>query len=222
MPGFAIVLCALMMSEEQGISFMYLDWRRVAVILEVLAFFLVTPEFLGENRLRQISGFLQRLGQNPFVLADLLTSGRRRPFTSIEVAGHGSRMDFLRYVWKQGRILFAILLAPAAVSVTILFLPWPYKWFGVFFVGWATAGQILNCFYPDIIIKVGQLPKWVIMTFLVGIFPTLSFQSWLYIPSGFAGYGALRLSDMSTLRGFLFVLGVLMFLTGKSAEFLLG
>ncbi len=198
-----------------------IDWHRLAIILEWLSFFLVTPEFVGGGRLKQVSAYLERFGQNPFKVADVLTSGRRRPL-QIDFAVPGmTRVDVLRTVWRQIPQVFLVLLGPAPIAVFLAWLPWPFlRWLGLVFLGLAAVGQLINWVNPDWLVRVGRWPRTVVAAILLAFFPTLSFQAWVYLPLAFVGYAALKLSDLGTFRALLFGLGVAAFTAGKLIDFL--
>lgn len=198
-----------------------IDWHRLAIILEWLSFFLVTPEFVGEDRLKQISRLLERFGKSPFRLAEFLTAGRTARIR-IEIPGK-TDLDVILDMARQFPQLVVFFLAPAAVALGLAFLPWPFlRRIGFVLIGLAVAGQLLNWFVPDLFFgRLARAPQRLIGALLLVMLPTLSFQAWFYLPLAFLGYAALRLSDLRALRALLFGLGVATFTVSKLIDFLI-
>ena len=214
------------------------NWAHLAIGLEVAAFFLVTPQFLGEKVMKQISSRLTAIAETIVAPLCLFVWSELREF----LASFNNLFTDIRQYWKKPRILVLTLSGPLLTIAALGLFVSRHYWLGGVVAGVIVLGPLflsmaVNFFFMhkilaktarafrldsltgekniSVSVRIG-LPLPVVLGPLLAVF--LSISLWDYL---LPAYLLQKVSEIERLRNYLFVAGVLAFLVSKAIEYTL-
>lgn len=203
------------------------NWEHISIVLEFVAFVLVTPEFVGRGRLLQLSRLLFRAAARTLQLRDVqaLIPPRDVNMTELRRRFRGLGAE-IREMWGHpvGRqlILGVVLPLPAAIAMIVVAyrVGGSFRWLAIVPILVFAFGYVFFYLLVHGTIRLDSTRQHRGVQMLIVLLTLLPMSAsiWTaFIPA----WGLATVSERTILKGTLFSIGVLTFMASKGIAYCL-